>query len=116
MPWRNNVTAQSKERELAYFFQEICTRVKFDTITWDPGSVPSSSTLTTALAAATYPEVTGLRSGMPVKVTPPSTLPAGMTVDAYVATDDTLTIVLSNFTSGAIDIGSTAWAFMGVIL
>ncbi len=116
MPWKFNVTAQSSERELAYFFQEICTRVKFDSFTWNPDSVPATSTLATTLTAAAYPEVTGLRVGMAINVTPPSTLTAGIVVDAYVDTNDTLTVLLTNVTGAPIDIGSTDWSFMGIVL
>lgn len=116
MPWKYNVTAQSKDREKDYFFQEICTRVKFDTITWNPDSVPSSSTLSTVLTAASYPQVTGLRVGMAIKVTPPATFPAGMLLDSFVDADDTLTVLLTNYTSGAINIAETEWPFMGIVI
>ena len=116
MPWKYNVNAKSSERELAYFFQEICTRVKFDVFTWNPPAVAASTTVATVIDAATYPQVTGCRIGMPIKVTPPSTFPAGMDVDAYVAADDTITVVLTNYTAAPIDIGSTDWPFMGIVL
>lgn len=116
MPWKFNVTAQSKERELAYFFQEICTRVKFDVFTWNPDPVPASSTLSTTLTAATYPELTGLRVGMAVRVTPPATLTAGVVVDCYVGTDDTLTVLLTNVTAAPIDLASADWPFMGIVI
>lgn len=116
MPWKFNVNAQSQPRELAYFFQEICQRVKFDVFTWDPPSVAASTTTATVIDAATYPEVTGCRVGMAIKVIPPSTFPAGMVLDAYVATDDSITVVLTNFTAAPIDIGSTDWPFMGIVI
>ena len=116
MPWKYNVTAQSKERELAYFFQEICTRVKFDTITWNPDEVPASSTLSTVLSATSYPQLTGLRIGMAVKVTPPATFTAGLVLDAFVAANDTLTIVLTNVTAAPINMAETEWPFMGIVL
>jgi hypothetical protein len=116
MPWKNNVTAQSKEKELSYFFQEICTRVKFGVVTWNPDNTPANSTLTTVLSAASYPQVTGLRVGMAVKVTPPATIAAGLLVDAYVAADDTLSVLLTNVTGVDIDMASTQWPFLGIVL
>lgn len=116
MPWKYNVTAQSKERELAYFFQEICTRVKFGSFTWNPDEVPASSMLTTTITSTTSPELTGLRVGMAIAVTPPPTFPAGLALEALVDTDDALTILLSNYTAAPINMGSTDWSFMGIVI
>jgi hypothetical protein len=116
MPWKFNVTAQSSQREKDYFFAEIATRLKFDVFTWNPPSVAASTTTATVIDAATYPEVTGCRVGMAIKVTPPATFPAGMVLESFVDADDTITVVLTNFTAGPIDIGETDWPFMGVII
>jgi hypothetical protein len=116
MPWKYNVTAQSKERELAYFFQEICTRVKFGSFTWNPDPVLASTMLSTTITAATSVQLTGLRVGMAISVTPPATFPAGLAMTAFVGTDDSLTILLSNYTAGNIDIASATWSFMGIVI
>lgn len=116
MPWKFNVTAKSSQKELTNFFLEICTRVKFGAFTWDPPSVAPATTTATVIDAATYPEVTGCRVGMAVKVVPPATFPAGMILDAHVATDDTITVLLTNYTAAPIDIGSTSWPFFGIVV
>lgn len=116
MPWKFNVTSKSTEREKEYFFQEICTRVKFGTFTWDPPSIAASTTTTTVIDAATYPEVTGCRVGMAIKVVPPSTFPAGMVLDAFVATDDTISVMLTNYTAAPIDMAETDWPFFGIVI
>ncbi len=116
MPWKYNVTARSEKRETDRFLLEICTRVKFGAFTWNPASVPATSQLSTVLDAATYPELTGLRTGMAIKVIPPAAFPAGLILDASVDGDDSLTVLLSNFTGAPIDLGESDWPFMGFVI
>lgn len=104
------------DKEKVYFMREVWTRAKFGAITWDPPNVPATSAVATTLAAASYPTVRGLRVGMPIRVTPPSTLDDAISVEAWVATDDTLTIRLKNTSGVGVDMASGTWAFAGTVL
>lgn len=73
-------------------------------VTWDPGSIANAASATTT--ASVPGAVAGARAS--VRVFPPYTL-SGMTADGYVSADDTVTIVLSNLTGGAVDLGSGLW-------
>lgn len=86
-----------------------------DSFTWDPDSVGATTVTSVTLTAADYPELSGLRVGMVVKLTPPADLDSGLQVDAtWVATDDTLTVRFRNDTGSPIDQGSGTWSFEGV--
>jgi hypothetical protein len=104
---------QWKEREISSFLREIHTRWKCDTFTWDPPNVPANSVVSTTLTTVDASTVKGLRAGMPIQVTPPSDIADGLSVTAWVATDNTLTIRLRNHTGGAIDQASGTWGFIG---
>jgi hypothetical protein len=110
------LSENASDKEVRELLRTIANRWKSNTFTWDPPSVPASSASITTLTSATVPVLTGLRVGMAIKLTPPATFPAGMIVDAFVATDNELSIILTNITIGAIDIGSTSWAFVGVVV
>lgn len=105
------------DREHMNWLRELAAQantVMAGTFTWDPPNVPSSTVVTTALDAATYPALSGIVAGMPVSVTPPSSLTAGIIVQGWVSADDELTISLTNITAGAIDMASATWGFLGV--
>jgi len=105
------------DRETFSFLREIHTRFKHGSFTWNPPSVGANTTVDTTLTTSDAAVLEGLRAGMAVTVTPPSTLDTGLTVGgAWVATDDTLTIRLGNLTAGAINPASGTWVFMGVIV
>jgi hypothetical protein len=94
----------------------VARALRFNVFDWDAPNVPAASTVDTTLTAAAYPTVEGLRAGMPIVVTPPAALPAGLGVTAFVGTDDTLTVRLINVTAGAIDPGALTWSYFGSIL
>ena len=104
-------------REIFAFLREIYTRDKFGSFTWNPPNVPAASTVDTTLTTTDTAEVTGLRAGQAVYVTPPSTLLAGLICGgAWVNADDTLTIRLGNVTAGALNADSGTWAFQGKVI
>jgi len=96
-------------RELA----KALNTVKSGSFTWDPPNVGGGATVSTTLTSATIAALAGMTSGMPVHVTPPSTITAGLVVQAWVPANDSLTISLTNVTGGAIDEPSATWAFLG---
>jgi hypothetical protein len=108
-------TDRMDERQRAAFLREVYTRVKADTFTWNPPNVPATSAVDTTLTTTDAPELTGLRAGMPVAVTPPSTVDTGITWGAWVGADDTLTIRLRNHTGSDVDMASGTWGYMGVL-
>jgi len=103
-------------KELRRFLREIHRAFAArGSLTWNPPNVGASTSVDTTLDVATYPSLQGLRPGMHVTITPPSSVTAGIMGWAWVAADDTLTIRLANVTAGAIDLGSGEWSFMGVL-
>lgn len=116
MPW-TVATPQDRweERELFRFFREIYNRNFFNTFTWDPPSVGAGATVDTTLTSATVPELTGLRAGMPISITPPSTVDSSIMGWAWVAADDSITIRLRNFSGSPVNMSSGTWAFMGIL-
>lgn len=111
MPWTSPFpTERWQETDVRTYLREIYTRLKFGTVTVNPGNVSANSTLDTAVT------VDGLRTGMPVFVSPPSTLDSGIAfAGAWVASNNTLTIRLANVTAGGINPASATWAYAGVI-
>lgn len=105
-----------KDSERFTFFREIYQRAKFGTVTWNPPSVPANSTVDTVLTTTDSGELTGLRAGMAIAVTPPSAISAGLGWGAFVASDSTLTVRLVNATAAPIDPASGAWTFNGMVI
>jgi hypothetical protein len=117
MPWTvPRPQDRWSDREIGSFLREIFTRIKFGSFTWDPPSVSANTTVDTTLTTTDAPQVEGLRTGMSVKVTPPSTVDAGLLLDAWVPADDQLTVRLRNVTGSGINMTSTTWSFMGVLV
>lgn len=108
------------DKEKTDFSREIHARLKFGSFTWNPPAV-GATTQTSFVASATGPDITtktviGLQAGMPVKVTPPSALPLGVTMQEIVLTKDTLTITIANSTGAPITPPAGAWAFQGTVI
>jgi hypothetical protein len=104
------------DRERAYWFRELGTRLKFNSFTWNAPNVGANSTVDTVLAIADAAQVDGLRVGMAIQVTPPATIDAGLIGWAWVATDNELTIRLVNTTGGGINPASGTWSFIGILV
>jgi len=107
------------DRELHAFAREVFTRLKGGTFVWDPPNVPAGVTVDTTISATDTDceQLEGLRAGMAITVTPPSTLESGVVVGAcWVAADDTLTIRLANATAAGINPASGTWAFAGTVI
>ena len=105
-----------KEREVFSFLREVWRRMKFASFTLDLPSIAGNTTVDVTLTTTDDDAGTGLRAGMPIHVTPPSTLDAGLVVSAaWVATDDTLTVRVDNITGGAINAASGTWSYMGAL-
>jgi hypothetical protein len=104
-------------REVFAFLREIYARPKWNSFTWNPPNVPANSTVDTTLTTSDAEVLTGLRVGMPVSVSPPSTIDSGIVcAGAWVATDDTLTIRLANVTALGVNPASGTWAFHGKVI
>lgn len=96
---------------------DLASRFVTGSFTWDPANVNANTTSDQTLTSATYPALSGLRTGMYVHVTPPSTLDAALVVGgAWIPADDQLTIRLRNLTAGPINQASATWAFLSFIL
>lgn len=110
----------SKERETFNLVNElrqfVAGTVLAASFTWNPPNVPGASTVDTTLVAPLFPTLGGLVAGMPIYVTPPSSLNPGLTATAWVAADNTLTVRLANVTAGPIDPVAGTWSFLGVII
>jgi hypothetical protein len=106
----------TKPDVLGSFLREIHTRVKFGSFTWNPDSVPANSVLETTLTSASVTALTGLRTGMSIHLTPPSSIDDSIDTLAYVAADDSLTVRLKNTSGSPVDIGETTWRFHGVVI
>lgn len=104
------------DRDKDFCLRDISRRVIVDSFVWDPGAVGANSYLDTALTSASYPALTGLRTGCFVSLTPPSTLDNALSFYAWVPGNDSLTIRLINRSGGSVNMGSATWAFLGVIL
>jgi hypothetical protein len=116
MPWTvPRPQDRWSDREISTYLREIFTRLKFGSFDWDPPNVAANTTVDTTLTTTDAPQIEGLRVGMSIKVTPPATINAGLLLDAWVATDDELTVRLRNVTGVAINMTSTTWSFHGVV-
>lgn len=100
------------------FVREVHTRFgRFSYFTFDPPNVGAGATVDTTLTTTDDERLEGLREGMFVQVTPPSTgLTAGLHITAaWVPADDQLTIRLYNSTGGGINEASGTWSYAGVL-
>lgn len=105
-----------KERDTYVFLREVWTRIKADTFTWDPPNLASGVTTDTTLTSTDASQLAGLRAGMPIFVTPPSTLNSGLVVaGAWVPSDDQLTIRIYNSNGSATNPLSGTWGFGGFL-
>jgi hypothetical protein len=111
-------TEKWTDKERLKWMISVALGVRWNQFTWDPPSVGANSTVDTTLTAASNDvRLTGLRIGMPVNVTPPGTLNAGLAVGgSWVAANDSITIRLVNVTAAPIDAPSSTWSYFGVIL
>lgn len=100
-------------REFATYVDYVFKRPVWGSVTWDPENVGAGATVDTVLTTSNSTDLTGLRAGMAVVVTPPPTLNAGLYVVAWVPSNDRLTIRLTNLTGAGINPASGAWSFMG---
>jgi len=102
---------------LLLWANDLARRFVWGSLTWNPASINATTTVDTTFSDLTlYPELKGLRAGMPVTVTPPSDLNAALgVIGCWCPADDRLTIRLRNFSAGAIDQGSGTWGFTQVL-
>jgi hypothetical protein len=70
------------------------------TVTLTPGQVNANTTSAQTFAAAQVPELAGLRAGDLVKVVKAAVQNGVYVADAWVATDDQLTILFANCSAG----------------
>ena len=91
-------------------------RKKFNTWIYDLPSIAANTTADIVFTTADSDVFKGLRVGMQISVTPPSTLDAVLIVSAaWVATDDTLTVRIDNYTASAINAASGTFAYEGIL-
>lgn len=82
--------------------RELSKRAYRGEAVWDPASIADGDNATTTV------DVRDARTGDAVMVFPPYTL-SGLGVSGYVSADNTVTIVLTNNTGGAVDLTEGAW-------
>lgn len=121
MPWKAPQPSPAwKERERTDFTKEVWTRIKFISFQWAPGSIAASTVGTFTIATTggdlTTQAVLGLRVGMPVKLTAPSSPPAGLYWDCAVTANDSLTVWIGNVSGSAETAPSGTWSLMGVVI
>lgn len=106
------------ERDKNAFLREVWMRYRNAFVfAWDAPSVGAGDTVDTTLTSATVPQLGSFRAGMPVYVSPPPSITAGLHVTgAWVPADGQLTIRLYNSTGGGIDLGSADWSVGGALL
>lgn len=118
--WKSPNPSESwTDKERVAFEREAWTRIKFGTFAWTPPLVGATTTTTFVAAdggTINTKEVIGLRVGMAVKVTAPSVLANGLSADAFVATNDSLSIAIANTTAGGLTPPAGNWSFMGVVI
>lgn len=84
--------------------REIVSRFRWDTITWNAPECAANTTTDTTITSATEEKLGGMRTGMIVHVTPPSTFEAGLVIGgAWCAADDSITIRIGNLTAAPIN-------------
>lgn len=106
-------------KERADFEREVWTRVKFGSFDWTPPLIAANTTTAFVVGpgAAVDTRVTvGLRVGMPVSVTAPDVMVNGLSAQALVAANDTLTIAIANVTAGGLTPPAGTWAFQGMVI
>ena len=102
---------------IAYVRELGNNRLRYGVLTsFNPGKVPANSTLDTALTKAANADIDTFRAGMFIAVTPPSTLNAGLIPYAFVGTDKTLTIRITNTTAGDLTPVAGNWAYYGFMV
>jgi len=120
MPWKTPRPHHAwNDIEKLRYNQEAYDRAIFGTFSWTPPNVAANSTAT-FVASASGPDVTtnatkGLRTGNPVTVSPPSVLPTQVSVYAFVANSDQMTIAIVNPTAGTVTPPSGTWSFSGTV-
>lgn len=108
----------ASEKERGDFAREVWTRIKFSDFDWTPPAVAAGDQVTFVVAEGGDVDTKlaiGLRVGMPVSITAPSSLPNGLIVQGLVTTNDHLDIVIGNSTAGSITPPAGAWAYMGIV-
>ena len=112
-PLREGVSSNKEIIRALNALLDEAGRMRRGTFTWDPGSIAANTVVDTTFTVTDFATLTGNRAGMFVEVVPPSTLLAGLDVEAWVAADDELTVRLKNTTGGALNTASGTWAFFG---
>jgi hypothetical protein len=107
------VQEKATPEEMRDILRMIASLLCSGTFTWDPPNVPAGTSVATALTSTLFPAVTGIVAGMPVSVTPPSTLTAGIVVQGWASANNELTINLTNVTAAPINMAAGTWGFMG---
>ena len=102
--------------DVVRFLKEVWVTQKSGSFTWNPPNVPAASTVDTVLTTSDGGGLAGLRAGMSVSVSPPSSIDSGLGWGAFVASDNTLTVRLVNVTAGGINPASGTWAFHGTVI
>lgn len=96
---------------------EFCNRFRQQSFDWTPIAIPGQTALeaTFTIASDGLP-FRDLRIGMPIIVTPPAGLAAGLSLWAEVSATDTVTVRLTNDSSAEITPDAGAWQLWGHVL
>jgi hypothetical protein len=121
MPWKKPQPLQSwTDHQWTEWDTEIWTRFKFFQFQWTPGTI-LLATQSLFTMSTTGPDIVtnacvGLRIGMGLKLTAPSTPGVGLTWDCNVQANDTATIWINNFAAFDQAAPSGLWTLSGVIV
>ena len=109
------ITDRLSDADLRAVIRDIVSRFRWGTFAWDPASIAANATASTTFTTADSQVFSGLRTGQHVTLTAPVGLSGALHFRAEVATDDTLTVHLTNTSAGAIDAASGTWSIFGVL-
>jgi hypothetical protein len=108
---REGVENEKETVRLLRQLRDFANRFRSQTFVWDPPAVPAFSTADANFAGDSF---TGMLVGLPVSVTPPGSIPAGLVATGFVGTLDTLTVRLANVTAAPINAPGGTWAFLAL--
>jgi hypothetical protein len=120
MPWLIvRPSPQWQDLEKLRFSQEVYDRHRFGSFQWTPPLVAANSSVSFVLSSI-GPDIistiaTGLRPSNPVVFSPPSALPAQISLYGMVTSSDKATIVIVNPTAGGITPPAGKWGMMGMV-
>jgi|SRR5215831_14323663 len=121
MPWKSPRPIERwSNRERVLLESELWDRLKFFQFSWTPGTIPAVSIVIFTIGATSgdliTPSVTGVRIGMPIKLTAPTVPSGGLVWDATVTTNDQVSVWIQNFSGANLAAPSGLWSIIGIVI